>query len=68
MPALAGARPRPIPDIPNLPGNDPVRAADVPAALAPAPNGEAVSAWTRLDLRAAAMQRVREVGLRHTPS
>jgi pimeloyl-ACP methyl ester carboxylesterase len=50
-----------------MPGNDLVHAANVSADLAQAPDVVVLSPWKGVDLREAAMQRVREFLLRHTP-
>lgn len=51
-----------------MPGNDLVHASNCSTDLAQAPDVEVLSPWKGLDLRDAAMQRVREFLIRHTPS
>jgi pimeloyl-ACP methyl ester carboxylesterase len=50
-----------------MPGNDLVHAANCSEDIAHAPNVEVLMPWKGLALRDAAMQRVREFLIRHTP-
>jgi acyl-CoA dehydrogenase family protein 9 len=50
-----------------MPGNDVVHAANVSADIAGAPDVEVLEPWKGLELRQAAMQRVREFLVEHTP-
>jgi pimeloyl-ACP methyl ester carboxylesterase len=50
-----------------MPGNDVVHAANVSADIAGAPDVEVLEPWKGLELRHAAMQRVREFLVEHTP-
>jgi pimeloyl-ACP methyl ester carboxylesterase len=50
-----------------MPGNDMVHAANVSDDLAQAPDVEVLMPWKGVELRAMAMQRVRDFLIRHTP-
>ena len=50
-----------------MPGDDVVHPAPVSAELARAPNAQVLAPWKGVERRAAAMQRVREFLIRHTP-